>query len=445
MRSISFHTLGCKVNAYESEAMKEKLLAAGYRLLPFDQKADICVINTCSVTNIADRKSRQMLHRARQLNPHAVIIAAGCYAQADADRLLKDRSADIVLGNNEKKEIVSVLAEWFRTENPGQIREVGNISDVREYNDTAAESMPDYTRAFLKIQDGCNAFCSYCIIPYVRGRSRSRKSEEIIKEAGEFASRGYREIVLTGIQLSSYGKDFSSSEKVRSIPELMRELDRIPGIDRIRMGSLEPEVISEDFVESLGGIPSFCPHFHLSLQSGSDGVLKRMNRHYTTEEYRKWVEIIRNRFPDAAVTTDVITGFPGETEEEFRETVDFLREIRFYETHIFPYSERKGTRAASFPDQISRKIKEERAAVLADMNRKQSYAFRKDILGREKEILTEKEITAGGKRYMTGNTREYVRVAVPFEPGMENRLVRGEITSFLTDETVLLGKIVSVS
>lgn len=445
MKSAAFHTLGCKVNAYETEAMKQKLLEAGYTLRSFDERADVYVINTCSVTNIADRKSRQMLHRARHLNPDAVIVAAGCYAQAAAEELRKDEAVDIVLGNAEKKDLVPVLEAWFRNGREQFVNDAGDISAVRCYDDFAAGSMTEHTRAFLKIQDGCNQFCSYCIIPYLRGRVRSRRPEEVTAEAEKLAAEGYREMVLTGIHLSSYGTDFGPDAELRDLPGLLRALDGIDGVDRIRLGSLEPEIVTERFVAELSAVPSFCPHFHLSLQSGCDETLKRMNRHYTTAEYLHGVELIRSSFPDAAVTTDVIVGFPGETEEEFAATVGFLKQVRFYETHIFPYSRREGTKAASMPGQLTAREKAERAKVLAELNAEMSASYRRARIGKTEELLSEEKTDIGGVPYITGSTREYVKVAVPYAENRLNRLINGEIESFLTPEIMLMRKIISVS
>ena len=436
MRSVAFHTLGCKVNAYETEAMREALVRAGYAVRSFEEPADVYVINTCSVTNIADRKSRQMLHRARTMNPEAVIVAAGCYAQAAGEKLKDDLSVDIILGNHEKRDIAAVLERWFADDADARetIAAVGDIGAVRCYDDMAAETMTEHTRAFLKIQDGCNQFCSYCIIPYVRGRVRSRGAEEIIAEAEQFAAKGCRELVLTGIHIASYGKDLGQDVPVRDLGGVIRMLDGAAGIDRVRVGSLEPKIITEEFVRMLSGLRTFCPHFHLSLQSGSDVVLKRMNRHYTTEEYLRGVELIRKYFPEAAVTTDIICGFPGETEEEFRETLDFAEKVGFYEIHIFPYSVRQGTRAASMPGQLTRTEKAERVRRLSEIAARQSRAFRERRIGREEEILTEENVTIGGREWIVGNTREYVKLALPAECAGPNVLVRGKVKGFLDGE-----------
>ena len=463
-RSVAFHTLGCKVNIYETEAMRQALLREGYTVRSFEEPADVYVINTCSVTNIADRKSRQMLHRARTMNPEAVVVAAGCYAQAAGEKLKEDLSVDIILGNHEKREIAAVLDRWFADEaagagsipdspdeasgcektalrpERGAVTEVGDIGAVRCYDDMAAETMTEHTRAFLKIQDGCNQFCSYCIIPYVRGRVRSRRAEEILAEAERFAAKGCRELVLTGIHLASYGKDLGEDVPVRDLGGVIRMLDGAAGIDRVRVGSLEPKIITEEFVQMLSGLRTFCPHFHLSLQSGSDTVLKRMNRHYTTEEYLRGVELIRKYFPEAAVTTDIICGFPGETEEEFRETLDFAEKVGFYEIHIFPYSVRQGTRAASMPGQLTRTEKAERVRRLSEIAALQSRKFRERRIGREEEILTEETAVIGGREWIVGNTREYVKLALPAECAGPNVLVRGKVKGFLDGEILEMEK-----
>ena len=447
VRSVAFHTLGCKVNAYETEAMREALVRAGYAVRSFEEPADVYVINTCSVTNIADRKSRQMLHRARTMNPEAVIVATGCYAQAAGEKLKDDLSVDIILGNHEKRDIAAVLERWFADDADARetIAAVGDIGAVRCYDDMAAETMTEHTRAFLKIQDGCNQFCSYCIIPYVRGRVRSRGAEEILSEAEQFAAKGCRELVLTGIHIASYGKDFGPEVPVRDLAGVIRMLDGVTGIDRVRAGSLEPKIVTEEFVQMLSGLRTFCPHFHLSLQSGSDTVLKRMNRHYTTEEYLKGVELIRKYFPEAAVTTDIICGFPGETEEEFRETLAFAEKVGFYEIHIFPYSVRQGTRAASMPGQLTKAEKAERVRRLSEIEARQSREFRERRIGREEEILTEETASIGGREWIVGNTREYVKIALPAECAGPNTLVRGKVKGFLDEEILEMEKTDRVS
>lgn len=451
VKKAAFHTLGCKVNIYETEAMQRKLTEAGYTLCSFEEQADVYVINTCSVTNIADRKSRQMLHRARSLNPEAVIVATGCYAQGAGEELIKDGTVDIVLGNHEKREIASVLAH--RMSGAGTagnaaagITEVGNIAEVKEYDDIASDGdASDHTRAFLKIQDGCNQFCSYCIIPYMRGRIRSRRSESILEEAKRLAARGFRELVLTGIHLSSYGRDLPEETPVRDLGAVIRLLDMVSGIDRIRVGSLEPKIITEPFVKMLSERKHFCPHFHLSLQSGSDTVLKRMNRHYTAEEYLHGVEIIRKYFPDAAITTDVIVGFPGETEEEFEETMRFAERVGFYEMHIFPYSKREGTRAASMPGQLSKAEKAVRAKRLSELGDRMSEEFRRVRSGRTEEVLLEEEVEINGERWLVGCTKEYVKAAVKAEKAETNHLVLGTVGDVLSGDVMEMKEVLRIS
>ena len=429
MKKAALHNLGCKVNAYETEAMRDLLQEAGYEIVPFTEPADVYVINTCSVTHVADKKSRQMLHRARTMNPDAVIVAAGCYVQTSETPV----DADIVIGNNRKEFLVKEIEKYEREHR--QRMDVIDINDgEQEYETLHIKKTAEHTRAFIKVQDGCNQFCSYCIIPYARGRVRSRKMEHVTEEVGRLAREGYREIVLTGIHLTSYGmgEDYG-------LMELIEETARIPGIERIRLGSLEPRVITEEFAEGLSKIPEICPHFHLSLQSGCDGTLQRMNRKYTTEEYRASCDALRRVFRDPALTTDVIVGFPGETEEEFAATKRFLREIGFYEMHIFKYSKRHGTRAAGMPDQVPEDVKNERSAVLLQMAKEGAGEYRRRRQDTSAEILLEEPAEIDGRRYLTGFTREYVRMAVPGDRGYSrNEFARGRAGAFLTDEILLL-------
>ena len=361
MKRVALHNLGCKVNAYETEAMGQLLKDAGYEIVPFDEGADFYIINTCTVTNIADRKSRQMLHRARKLNPDAVVAAVGCYVQTAGENIWEDGSVDLVIGNNKKKDLVSILEAYERG---SKAEALIDINHTKEYEGLFVTEQADHTRAYVKVQDGCNQFCSYCIIPFARGRVRSRAPEEIRKEIEQLSEGGCREVVLTGIHLSSYGVDLEGV-KLLSLIEMVQE---IPGIRRIRLGSLEPRIITEEFAVALRKMDKFCPHFHLSLQSGCDAVLARMNRRYTTAEYEKACGILRGIFEDPALTTDVIAGFPGETEEEFSETEAFLRRIAFFQTHIFKYSKRKGTKAASMSGQITEAVKGERSRRLLALN-----------------------------------------------------------------------------
>ena len=359
MKKVALHNLGCKVNAYETEAMQEMLEHAGYEIVPFQEGADIYVINTCTVTNIADRKSRQMLHRARKMNPDAVVVAAGCYVQAQAEKQVIDPCIDIVLGNNKKQDLLTALQAY--EEAHGDLREVIDINHTKEYENLHLTKQGEHTRAYIKVQDGCNQFCSYCIIPYARGRVRSRAKEDVVAEVTDLAKNGYQEVVLTGIHLSSYGIDFENEDNLLS---LIRAVHEIEGIKRIRLGSLEPRIITEEFVQAIAALPKMCPHFHLSLQSGCNETLKRMNRRYTSEEFYEKCEILRKYFEKPALTTDVIVGFPQETEEEFETTYEFLKKICFYETHIFKYSKREGTKAAVMQGQIPEQIKAKRSARL---------------------------------------------------------------------------------
>ena len=434
MRKAALHNLGCKVNAYETEAMQQLLEEAGYEIVPFQEKADVYVINTCSVTNIADRKSRQMLHRAKKMNPDAVVVAAGCYVQAAGEELKKDAAIDVIIGNNRKKDLVPLLDEYFA----GKHVEEDSLIDIgktREYEALHINKIADHTRAFIKIQDGCNQFCSYCIIPYTRGRVRSRKPEEIMEEIKGLVDKGYREVVLTGIHLSSYGLDLDGI----TLLDLMVKIDKIQGLERLRLGSLEPRIVTEEFTRTLAGLRTICPHFHLSLQSGCDATLKRMNRRYTTEEYEKGCQILRKYFDRPAITTDVIVGFPQETEEEFAQTIEFLKRIHFYEMHVFKHSRRAGTRAADMPGQLTENQKGQRSDVLLKLDQEMSLEYRKSFLGEEKEVLMEEKIVIDGTEYLVGHTREYVKAAIPWEEGKKGAMITGTMASMLNDEVFLLG------
>ena len=450
MRKAALHNLGCKVNAYETEAMQQLLEEAGYEIVSFQDQADVYVINTCSVTNVADKKSRQMLHRAKKMNPEAVVVAAGCYVQAAAEELKKDLSVDVIIGNNKKKDLVPILDAYFAEKEQENQNTLGDqehlaedhvieIGTTREYEELKLHHTGEHTRAFLKVQDGCNQFCSYCIIPYTRGRVRSRRPEEVEREVRELAGAGYQEIVLTGIHLSSYGLDFPEEER-QTLLDLILRLEKVEKIRRIRLGSLEPRIITEEFARALASSEKICPHFHLSLQSGCDATLKRMNRRYDTAEYREKCEILRRVFSNPAITTDVIVGFAGETEEEFAQTKKFLEEIGFYEMHIFKYSRRAGTRAAVMPDQVPDSIKAKRSDVLLELEKRQSLEYRRSFLGKEEEVLLEEEVEIGGVSYLTGYTKEYVKVAYPAELGARNMLVKGRLSEMLTDELLLMKK-----
>lgn len=459
MRSVAFHNLGCKVNSYETEVMQQILQENGYNIVPFDSKADIYIVNTCTVTNIADRKSRQMLHRARQLNPEAVVVAAGCYVQTGLEALEGDDGVDLVVGNNRKRDIAKILERFFRERAEKACEEmtdrdktlggstVIDINKTREYEETRLNRTMEHTRAYIKIQDGCNQFCSYCAIPYSRGRARSRRPEDVLTEIRGLAEAGFREVLLTGIHLSSYGSDFADKKDVYGGGPLVRlaeQIQEIEGISRIRMGSLEPRIITEETAARLAAIPKLCPHFHLSLQSGCDSTLRRMNRKYTAGEYYESVQCLRGAFDRPAVTTDVIVGFPGETEEEFAQTRAFLEKVCFYEMHIFKYSRREGTAAAAMPEQVPEQVKARRSDELLALERRQSRKFREAYIGNEAEVLLEEETEIGGRSYMLGHTKDYVKVAVRSagEAGASgilkpNTMARVSVKGFLTDEILM--------
>ena len=433
MKKAAFHNLGCKVNAYETEAMKQLLEQRGYEIVPFAKGADVYVINTCTVTNIADRKSRQMLSRARKWNPEGVVVAAGCYVQEEGEKLKEEEGIDILIGNNQKGKLPELLDEYFAHKKKQQA--VTDIGAQKEYEPLFVGHTGEHTRAFMKIQDGCNQFCSYCAIPYARGRVRSRELPQIMKEASALIKAGYRELVLTGIHLSSYGTDLEEGEDLLTV---VSALSGMEGLSRIRLGSLEPGFVTERFVEGLKACPEICPHFHLSLQSGCDATLKRMNRRYTTKEYEEKCRLLRQYFPQGAITTDVICGFPGETEEEFARTKEFVEEISFYEMHVFPYSRRKGTRAADMPGQVPASVKKERSAQLLAISASHSQEFRRKFLGKRLEILLEETALIEGKTYYTGYTREYVKCAV--EKGEKNQLVFAKANTLLPGGLLLCGE-----
>ncbi len=442
MKNVALHNLGCKVNAYEIDVMQQKLQEKGYNIVPFDKEADIYIINTCTVTNIADRKSRQMLHRAKAKNPDAVVVAVGCYVQTGKGDVEKDPAIDLAIGNNRKNDIVEILEKFLaeRDDAFAQGMDVIDINAPCEYEDMTLTQTCEHTRAYIKIQDGCNQFCTYCIIPYARGRVRSRRIEEIVKEIEGLASKGYQEIVFTGIHISSYGVDFKDGT---SLFTLLERVHGIEGITRIRLGSLEPRIVTEEFAAGLGKMPKICPHFHLSLQSGCDATLKRMNRHYTVGEYFECVNRLRDNFDNPAITTDVIVGFPGETEEEFEETKEFLRKIKFYEMHVFRYSKRQGTVAAGMKEQVPENIKAGRSNELLVMEREDSKEYRSNYINRAVEVLFEEIKSIDGKDYQIGHTARYAKVAKPVNnekpwEDLSNRLVKGKIIGFLTDEILLM-------
>ena len=445
MLKVALHNLGCKVNAYETEAMQQLLEEAGYEIVSFHEKADVYVINTCSVTNMADRKSRQMLHRAKKMNPDAAVVAAGCYVQTKEEEAKQDLAIDILIGNNQKNELVHRLDEFFAEREEANAENAQKESDTNHQNKVEAvvdinhepqcfEEMSltktaEHTRAFVKVQDGCNQFCSYCIIPYARGRVRSRNIESVLKEIRGLAKMGYQEVALAGIHLSSYGVDCEES-----LLHLIQEIHKIDGIRRIRLGSLEPQIVTEEFARELFSLEKICPHFHLSLQSGCDATLKRMNRKYTAAQYEEGCRLLRKYFEHPAITTDVIVGFPGETEEEFETTKAFLEKIHFYEMHIFKYSKRQGTRAAVMENQVPEEIKTKRSAELIALSERMSNEFRSYYLGREEEVLFEEPAEINGKTMYVGYTKEYVKVATESDESLENVMRRGRIDHALTDE-----------
>ena len=433
LRKAALHNLGCKVNSYELEAMQQALETAGYRIVPFEPGADVYVINTCTVTNIADRKSRQMLHKARGMNPDAVVVAVGCYAQVRGKELEKDPAIDLIIGSDRKGDLVQELERYFA--GGGRRTDTSEIRKDREIEKLETDRAEGHTRAFLKVQDGCNQFCSYCIIPYARGRVRSRKITDVVQETERLAASGVQEVVLTGIHLCSYGKDLGEGEDLSA---LIRAVHQVEGICRIRLGSLEPGSIDEAFVKNLAELPKVCPHFHLSLQSGCSRTLQRMNRKYTPEEFAQTCALLRRYFRHPAICTDIITGFPGETEEDFEECRSFVEKMHFFETHIFPYSRREGTRAAAFPDQIPEAVKKERGAVLRDLDRKRREEFLKYYCGMPMEVLFEETVTEGGRSWWLGHGKEYQKVLLPADDpgipaeGLSNRIlsVKPEKISF---------------
>ncbi|HBA50249.1 MAG TPA: tRNA (N(6)-L-threonylcarbamoyladenosine(37)-C(2))-methylthiotransferase MtaB [Lachnospiraceae bacterium] len=446
MKTVALYNLGCKVNSYETEGMGQKLREKGYKIVSFEEKADIYIVNTCTVTNIADRKSRQMLHRAKQLNPDAVVVAVGCYVQTGLTNVEKDAGIDLAVGNNHKKDIVELLEKYLEERRGTGCGQEGQVSKTLhgaavtdmdgscEYEEMQLRQTTEHTRAYIKIQDGCNQFCSYCVIPYARGRVRSRRADDILQEIRGLVDAGCREVVLTGIHISSYGIDFSGN-----LIELIELIHEIPGLDRIRLGSLEPRIMNEETARRLAAMPKLCPHFHLSLQSGCDATLKRMNRHYTSGEYYICVETLRRFFDNPAITTDVIVGFPGETEEEFALTKAFLKKVNFYQIHVFKYSRRTGTAAAAMREQVPEKVKAQRSGELLELTKSQARAFREHYIGRKAEVLLEERRQIEGRVLLTGHTKDYVKIAVDAADSSlrENRIVTVPVKGFLTDEILI--------
>ena len=399
-RKVAFVSLGCKVNQYETNAMSQEFIEAGYDVVDYNDVADIYIVNTCTVTNIADRKSRQMLRRMKDNNPNSLLVACGCYAQVGKEELEKIEEIDIIIGNNEKKDIVKIVENNMINPDNSYISDVMHQKDYIEFGTT---TYTEKTRAVVKIQDGCDRFCSYCIIPYARGRVRSRKIENIVTEVEQIVENGIKEIVITGIHIASYGKDFNY--KI-SLIDLLEELNKIDGLKRIRLGSIEPTIITEDFVNRLSKLEKICDHFHLSLQSGCDETLKRMNRKYTSEEFEKGTKLLRTAFPKTALTTDVIVGFPGETEKEFNQTYEFLKKISFYKMHIFKYSQRKGTKAAVMPNQIDGSVKEQRSKILLKLSDDNEKMYNSQYVGKTVEVLFEEK----DGEYYKGHTTNYIEV-----------------------------------
>lgn len=464
IKTAAFHNLGCKVNSYELEVMQQELEKKGCQIVPFDTEADIYIINTCTVTNIADRKSRQMLHRAKHKNPDAVVVAVGCYVQTGGERVQEDECIDLAIGNNCKKDLIPILEAYLEEREKDQNlskqdktlnhTSVIDINHTNEYEEMKLEQAGEHTRAYIKIQDGCNQFCSYCIIPYARGRVRSRRQDDVLSEIRGLAANGYQEVVVTGIHLSSYGMDFIGTNdgdyleggkdlrgtafKRAYLISLIEEIAKIEGIERIRLGSLEPRIITDEFVSRLAAVTKVCPHFHLSLQSGCDATLKRMNRRYTAQEYYEKVEVLRRYYENPAITTDVIVGFPGETPEEFEETCAFLEKVHFFEMHIFKYSRRQGTVADRMPGQLTEKQKTERSARLLEMEAKHSEEYRASYIGKEISVLAEEKKLIDGKWWWMGHTPAYVKAAFCAEGDWENRIVTGTAAGFLTDEILIM-------
>ena len=434
MRKAALHNLGCKVNSYETEAMTQLLKKAGYEIVSFQDQADVYIINTCSVTNMADRKSRQMLHKAKKQNPNAVVVATGCYVQTATEKVAQDLSIDLVVGNNRKKDIVEILNEYYAEKEAGeQVKEeyVIDINHTDEYEDLEISTVTEHTRAHLKIQDGCNNFCSYCIIPYARGRIRSRTMESIKAELERLSASGFKEIVLTGINLSCY------DDNGKKLIDVIEMADNVNGIERIRLGSLDPEVVTEDFVERLGKVKKICPHFHFSLQSGCDKTLKAMNRHYTSDEYYEKCQLIRKYIDNPAFTTDVIVGFPGETEEDYISSREFVKKVKFAELHVFKYSKRDGTVAAKMPNQIDEKIKTLRSEDLIKTGEELTKEFRQAKIGQDTTVLFEEKILLDNKEYWVGHTVDYIKIAVPEKENLEGQIRKVNVKNFLTNEIML--------
>ena len=418
MKKVALHNLGCKVNAYETEAMQEMLEKNGYEIVPFKEGADIYIINTCTVTNMADRKSRQMLHRAKKMNPNALVVATGCYVQAKENSGEVDECIDVIIGNNKKKDLIEILEQHIQ-------KAVIDINHTKEYEEMHLSKTAEHTRAYIKVQDGCNQLCTYCIIPLARGRVRSRAKEDVIREVTDLANNGYKEVVLTGIHLSSYGVDLEGEDLL----SLILAVNDVAGIERIRLGSLEPRIITEEFAKTIAGLTKMCPHFHLSLQSGCDETLRRMNRRYTSEEYYEKCQLLRKYFDNPALTTDIIVGFPGETEEEFEKSKAFVDKVDFYETHVFKYSKRQGTKAAVMENQVPEQIKTQRSNILLELDAKKREKYESNFVGKDVEVLMEESVQINGETFQVGHTKEYVKIALQTEENLQNQVTNVEIVS----------------
>lgn len=431
---VAFYTLGCKVNQYETNGMIQAFLEKGYEIVDFTEKSDIYIINTCTVTSISDKKSRQMIRRTKQLNPEAIVVAVGCYAQVAKDKLEEIKDIDLILGISEKTEIIKYVEEEIKERNPKTY--ISDVMHQKQFVDFGSVNYTDKNRVAIKVQDGCNQFCTYCIIPYARGRIRSRKIENVKKEVEDLAQKGIKEIVITGIHVASYGKDL---EENIGLIDLLEEINKIDGIERIRLSSLEPTLITEEFVKRLSKLAKICDHFHLSLQSGCNETLKRMNRHYTNEDFKEATELLRKTYPNVALTTDIIVGFPGETEEEFNITYEFLKEINFYKMHVFKYSPRHGTKAEKMPNQIDGNIKEERSKKLIELSDKNEINQNKRYINKNLDVLIE-EFEEG---YYKGHTTNYIMVKIQENTNnLQNKIVTVKI---IDNEGIdLIGKIEKV-
>ena len=419
-KKVAFYTLGCKVNQYETNAMAEQFIDNNYKVVDFEEFADVYIINTCTVTNMSDRKSRQIIRRAKQINPDSILVATGCYAQTAQEELEQIADIDLIVGNTEKKDIVKIVEKYGDNRDSGRVK-ISDINKQKEFVDFGSVNYTDKNRVAIKVQDGCNQFCTYCIIPYARGRIRSRKIESVKEEVIELAKNGIKEVVVTGIHVASYGKDL---EEDIGLIDLLEEINKIDGIERIRLSSLEPTLITEDFVNRLSKLNKICDHFHLSLQSGCDETLKRMNRHYTTAEFKKATELLKKAYPNVALTTDIIVGFPGETDEEFNTTYEFLKGINFYKMHVFKYSPRHGTKAEKMPNQVDGNIKEERSRKLIELSDKNEKDQNKKYINTNLKVLIE-EFEDG---YYKGHTTNYIMVKIKENAeNLQNKIVTAQI------------------